>query len=991
MAASTLTDPEHDQNKYNPGQEDYAQKFERDFGSRPTLNEDPNATGQDAIDQAKERLQRNEQDAATPNGKQAGTDLQNREAQPPNFYKGGGGAGGRTNNYAKRIAKRWAIGIGTSIVTGVVTATIAGVLGLFVNMKEMAFDFFTKNHYSSYSKRTKSLQKRIFNVPQQDCNSIRCRLHQGVSDKEIDKYQKAGLRPEVGEANGKKYIISFTTTDTNGRSVRVTGDNFKSVYESNLRFRSNVWVVSKPKAMVWRAQHAVKKFSTFHIARNKLVSKAKEFRKYVYGGGQKEVRVKPDSDAQSEQTEAARQIGELDETITQQGENVRAELEASDYEKPATSILPDPSNLDTDDGIKAAGVGIVEGGLRGAAFGAFNFIDRACAGYQVLRTVVIGSKILAYSALILYAMSFMTHADALKAGDISPEQIAFIAGILVTPSVLAGSKGKTVANSNFFSLITQNKVSSKSGLGFATIGAPVFKAFQYAKKAFEQLGANRNTCQHVQRWYGQLTLGILGITTSIITGGGGLVGGIITGLAIGAILGVIVAYALPLLIQFIAGTAAPDPEHPGGGYVAGEAIAAGLGGFASELGKGGLRPLGSNEAQAVMQQTNQEMAKIKAIDRIGKSPFSLDSPDSIPSRLAMATAPYLSAPTTQTTFQNLTTLAMSPLNIVGNAVNQLFTKRVGALSTNYGGEYCADDDLREMGVLTDAYCNPVYGELEETIDAPQYDPELVVNYMLDNNHVNEDGSVKSDDFQKFIDSCVDGTTPIMPDGGGADVTDSSVDTRWCVRTDQRETMFRMYVFDNNILGGMDASAEGTLGAPAASQASTTTGSLLSVEACEGAIPAGDTIKILCESLKYDNYGYLWGGGHSGTAEQFVRRFNSGVYTPGRSNILDCSGLVRMAVYEAFGTDIGGGNVASTMPLTQYFQRIPIEEAKPGDFFARDDLEHVGIIWGNNTADRTLEIFHASTDGVEFSRQIRYDPALSYDGNHAYRYIGPKND
>lgn len=990
----TLTRPDQDQDQLNPSQSDYAAKFEQDFGNRPTLNEGI-ASKEGAIDQAKARLKEDEEAAAvsTPETKATNADnLQNKEEQPQNFYNQDSG-GGVVKGLANKSLKRWLLGIGAGLLTGGVTASVGGMLGIFVSLKEMSFDFYTKNHYSFYSKRTKALQQRIFNKPEA-CGavSIKCRLKTGISEKEIEKYRKAGLSPEVGEENGKKYIKSFTTTGDDGKPLKIDKTNFGTVYEQSAKFRSQAWAISKPQALVWRAQHAVNKFNVFRIARNKLFSKAKDFRKYVYGGGQKDVKTKPSTDAEDAESDASKAASEVDDSIDKAAKEITDDLASSDYER-APSISIDVSDLDSTEATEAAAKGAVSGGLKGAVLGVFNTIDRACSGYQILRTVEFGAKILKYQALIQYAMVFMTHADALKAGDISADQIALVAGILVTPSTLSGSKGKTAANSNLYSLVTQGKVSSKAGLAYGVIGTAALKAVSTAKDAFESAGANKSTCSKIRSWPAQIGLAIGGLTLSFLTGSGNVWAGIAVGVGLSAVIAVLQAYAIPLLIQYVAGTVAPDPNNPGGGYVAGEAIAAGIGGMASELGKGGLSPVTTAEAATIFNETNAEMAKIKESEHVGKSPFSLDSSDSITSKLAMAVAPYASSPTAQSTYQDLSSLAVAPLKMIGDSVNQLFNKKVGALSTSYGGEYCVDEDLRSMGLVTDAYCNVVYGRTDSVTNDPAYDPEAVINYMVDNGHVNEsDGSAKSDEYKKYIASCVDGTVPITPDGGGVEVTDSSVDTRICVKKDQQTTMFGIFYADTNILDGMDSSADGTLGT-SSSYSTTSTGSTLSIEACNGSIPAGDNIKILCEALKYDAYGYEFGAGHGGTAAEFAERFASGEFIPNETGILDCSSLVRMSIWDAFKQDVGGGSVATMYPQTEYFQKISLEEAKPGDLFTATDMGHTGIIVENHTDTKKLDIFHASGDRNEtipIADQILLG-TRSYSDTYVYRYIGPKND
>ena len=85
--------------------------------------------------------------------------------------------------------------------------------------------------------------------------------------------------------------------------------------------------------------------------------------------------------------------------------------------------------------------------------------------------------------------------------------------------------------------------------------------------------------------------------------------------------------------------------------------------------------------------------------------------------------------------------------------------------------------------------------------------------MINNKHVDEEiGNPLSDAYKKFRASCIDGNVPITADGAPIDVADDSTDTKLCLKTDEQTTMFRRFIMDTNILDGMDASANNTLGA-----------------------------------------------------------------------------------------------------------------------------------------------------------------------------------
>lgn len=822
--------------EYNPSKRDYQDKFAKlkSLSSAQQPGE--------SLEDTQNRLRNRDAAAAeTPAATASPAGLERQESEP-SLYSETANPDSLARKLAKRALKRWATGIGLGAVGAIVTALSTGILGFFVNLKEMSLDFFTKNHYAAYSKRTKSLQDRIFSEPGENCKlSIRCRLKPGVSDKEIQKYKDAGFDVETDEnANGDKYIKKLTAK-VGDKEIEITKENFKEIYEGtskaasaaeSLVVRARFWSTgSKPKALVWRATNALFKFAQFHIDRSFFADTIQKFREYVFGGGGKDIAVKGPADEESNdpKTNAIEEdLKGVDDSIAKGAEEEKARI--ANGGAPGVEIDPGALNgaPDTAPAVAEAAAGGAKGTVKSAAEGVLSAIDYACTGYSILRTVTLAAKVYRYASLILFAMTFLTEADALKVGGTVQDSngktvtassaLPTYATALVRPSTQTDSQGKTSADSGLFTLVTENKISNIAGLAFGVMGFPLLGFLQGAMKLFQSLGANADNCKQVLSWYGQAFLIGAGLLSAIFSEGGTTVGGIVISVGLGMVISGIISYATPFLIKAIAGDLAPDLAGPGGSFAVGNAIAGGIGGFAAELGKaGGLAPVSKSQASTIFNQTNTEMAKINAIDQIGKSPFSLDTPNSITSRLAMALFPMTAAPFSQTNYQGLADLAMAPFSIVGNAVNQLFNNQVGALSTSYGGEYCADDDLNSIGVATDAYCNPIYGLDDATIDDPQYQPDKVMDYMINNGYVNEsDGSPAATDngnaYKKFVDSCITGTEPLTPDGAPIDIAGGGdTDTRLCLHTDQQANMFRLFTMDQNILDGMDASINGTLG------------------------------------------------------------------------------------------------------------------------------------------------------------------------------------
>lgn len=766
----------------------------------------------------------------------------------------GGGGGGRFNvkNALKKRANQWLIGSLVTLMLTIAAAVPAALSGALSHLKELSSDWANRNNHSYYSKRTAKYMKKTYFQADADCNTgTKCRFKKGVSDKAIQKFKDAGMNPEVEKVGNKQRIVAFNTTDVEGNKVRITADDFETHYAENVKFRAQMDTVAKPKSMFLRGKTTLKLvFNKFGILRNRVIEgsddkeKTKSFRQSIYGEGNDTEKAMNAPPGGEEDGDEAKKIAGVDDSINEAAQQERERLASSGYDRPP-SVIPDTSNLDlSPDNAGAVADGILKGGLKGAVLGVFSVIDKACSGYQLIRAVVFGAKIYKVMALIKYAALFMTIADKLKAGDSAGAEIGFLMAILFKPSNKKDSYGKTFFQSEGFNLISQGKIADQRGLARYTTGSSFLKYLQGAKKAFEAVGANKSTCKHVQSWYGQLAMGVAGLAISVFSGGAGSIAGMAGGVAIGMIVSVLVAYVTPLLIQYAAGTVAPDPTDPEGGYGAGNAIAAGMGAFGNFSGRAnGERILTTADAATVEMETNKAMAFETKVENYGKSPFSMESASSIPSKLALAVAPIAASPFSQGALQTVASIVTSPFSLFSSSLGSIVTNGASAQSdVAKGGQFCADEDYAEIDIAVDALCNPIPGEKKEVIDDPKFDPELVDKWMFDNGHADPDsGELKSDDAKKYYASCTDGIEPMSPDGGGTEVT-ADIDTRWCFSNDDKFRYFRFYQTNNSVESSKNDSEEGTLGLDEGAAPTDLTGNTYE----NGKIPEGDLCDLGAE-------------------------------------------------------------------------------------------------------------------------------------------------
>ncbi len=103
--------------------------------------------------------------------------------------------------------------------------------------------------------------------------------------------------------------------------------------------------------------------------------------------------------------------------------------------------------------------------------------------------------------------------------------------------------------------------------------------------------------------------------------------------------------------------------------------------------------------------------------------------------------------------------------------------------------------------------------------------------------------------------------------------------------------------------------------------------------------ASGVAKILCAAKAYDPVSYLEAvaGGHQGGAA-----WHATCPTINASCYLDCSGLVDIAVYDAFGVDLKE-NVQSMYDDAKNWQHIPLSQVVPGDLVLPTGTSHVEIV------------------------------------------------
>jgi hypothetical protein len=172
--------------------------------------------------------------------------------------------------------------------------------------------------------------------------------------------------------------------------------------------------------------------------------------------------------------------------------------------------------------------------------------------------------------------------------------------------------------------------------------------------------------------------------------------------------------------------------------------------------------------------------------------------------------------------------------------------------------------------------------------------------------------------------------------------------------------------------------------------------------CEGVV---GNEKIACAAqeflgVRYANYNTgtgtrwldTWGVSNiEGSLGQRPREWVEQRVVGGSNDFMECSGFTNVAIYAAYGVEIGPTCSAGYLSRTDYFVQIDPSDARPGDFMIKSrtcgNNGHIGIFYERSGSQiRTLESSAGRNEEGEqrtgfYTRDPNYYP-------YAVRYIGP---
>lgn len=150
--------------------------------------------------------------------------------------------------------------------------------------------------------------------------------------------------------------------------------------------------------------------------------------------------------------------------------------------------------------------------------------------------------------------------------------------------------------------------------------------------------------------------------------------------------------------------------------------------------------------------------------------------------------------------------------------------------------------------------------------------------------------------------------------------------------------------------------------------------------CQGAT---GNAKILCEAKKYDAVDYVWGGGHGGGSA--YHKACTDIKGNSTTCGLDCSGLVGVAIYDAFGNNQSWTTITIVSDKTNW-KAVSLGDVQPGDVL-EPHTEHVEIV--DHITNNVVYTFGAHSATYPQEKQVgatQYSNAKNASYKF-FRYIG----
>ena len=688
-----------------------------------------------------------------------------KEDSPWETAVGDKGGSNNSGNFLSRNKKAFIIGGIVTSVGGLGIGLIFGLFNLmFINLKEIAYESSFKRSYTKSAQRSAKTMKATYFSNVDDCEGARCRYRSGVTQVEIDKLERMGVKVDSTPSSKPGRVTVNTITLRDGTVLNA--GNFEQNFRDNPDVRAFAARARDVNGTFPRTVSSLKMmFERLGLSRKNplagennpdrrtLIQKIRERTMKAYGGINTRVNNGPNEEGET--TEDRLVSDDIQEAAQAERERLLNDPDAQ----------PDPDlNPDIDD-VARIGSGATTGALRGSARGTsiIGGLGTACEAYSLLKTLDIGAKLLISINLIRYASVFMSFADANKAGselgEVTPGQIAAVADMALTED----DQGRNFFDAPLIQYILYGELPNPDSFSPYMTGA-AFAGFitvlrQSIDDAFD--GNAAGACRIVNNALVQLGAAALSLGLAVFTVGISAGISVITSAAGGAALGILESYVVPQLIKMAAGTIVTGDEN---GYDMANAIMAGMFVFAPQL----------SRAKGMVPMTKQQIAQdTKEVNELYYD-FFPEKKRSQVANIAMNAGIFGAR-----IFSDRSAV-VQPQRILADAGNMIKSPEVFAVDAVGDSDHCKDPDYE--GLATTPTCALIYSQPTAVIEDPAYSPEANCDFMLgyscglpddqvpaeppENAYINNatDEPTTNENGQRYanyVEVCMDSTVPLL--------------------------------------------------------------------------------------------------------------------------------------------------------------------------------------------------------------------------------------
>ncbi|MDO4872081.1 MAG: M23 family metallopeptidase [bacterium] len=666
------------------------------------------------------------------------------------------------------------------------------------------------------------------------CNLIKtaCKFT-NISEKQLSKLKKAGFDVEL-DGGGKK-IKSLTKIDANGNKIgeAITESNLKNALKTDVEFRTSMDKAYK---------------GTFASFLDDMA--AKFMGKIGLGKAPPDNRGKTEAEIETEVNEKTNKTGSDADLET----NSREEVADADDANTKQSKTKNNADLDTTDefirDVRSGASDAVKGGPSAKASAIDNAVKKAnilqipCTLWGVGNMINIGVKAIRAVKLAQFALTFLSFADKIKAGQATPEEAAMIG------NKLTGISSEWSGSSNDNSNENQSKLQSALAY-FAETTSQTSKVKSFTDSQGWRAMAYNDNIGKLNDSAAQYSTGAVGVFAQFWTGLRGAISSVIGSSSLSAITkfckvltsdavdkllmvvsaATLTGFAFDLIGDIVIGEVigralSPLPELLAGEVVSsftkgedyGNAVMSGAGSLMSKnTVSGGGGTLTTDEAVAFYQRNEVRIAENGAFERATRSPFDATTRHTFLGSIVSSALPY----TTQLSSISGFLPAMS--SIVSKSISSVLPGASAADSANFKANMnlCQDSDIKSLGIATDAFCNPYTGISNTTLDK---NPEDVIQWLVDNGHIdpeeeNPTSAIKSNQFKDYVKKCMERESPI---GIGDDPEEMGGNCSTAGSYGQAAAYFAAYMTDIRVQEGMETDFKPVSGSSSNNRSSGTT-------------------------------------------------------------------------------------------------------------------------------------------------------------------------